>query len=39
MEPGALAPEDQIEAAIEWLQKHPSIHKVLLTGGGGSCYG
>ncbi len=33
MEPGALAPEEEIEAAIEWIRKHPSIHEVLVTGG------
>jgi len=33
MESEALAPGDQIEAAIEWIRKHPSIHEVLLTGG------
>jgi lysine 2,3-aminomutase len=33
MEPGALAPQDQIEAAVEWIRQHPSIHEVLVTGG------
>jgi lysine 2,3-aminomutase len=28
MEPGALAPQDQIEAAVEWIRQHPSIHEV-----------
>jgi lysine 2,3-aminomutase len=33
MEPGALAPPEQIEAAVEWIRRHPSIHEVLVTGG------
>jgi len=33
MEPGALAAQDQIEAAVEWIRQHPSIHEVLVTGG------
>lgn len=33
MEPGALAPEEEIEAAIDWIQDHPAIHEVLMTGG------
>ncbi len=33
MEPGALASEEQIEAAIQWIRNHPAIHEVLVTGG------
>ena len=33
MEPGAMAPEDQLEAAVNWIREHPSIHEVLITGG------
>jgi lysine 2,3-aminomutase len=33
MEPGAMAPEKRINAAVEWLRSHPAIHEVLLTGG------
>ena len=33
MEPGAMATDEQIEAAIEWIRKHPSIYEVLVTGG------
>lgn len=33
MEPGALAPQSQIEAAVDWIHQHPSIHEVLVTGG------
>jgi lysine 2,3-aminomutase len=33
MEPGAMAPEDQLEAAINWIREHPSLHEVLITGG------
>jgi lysine 2,3-aminomutase len=33
MEPGALAPNDEIERAIEWIAAHPAIHEVLVTGG------
>jgi len=31
--PDALAPEEQIEAALSWIREHPAIHEVLLTGG------
>ncbi len=30
---GAFAGVDQIDAAIEWISNHPSIHEVLITGG------
>ena len=33
MEPGALAPGKKIDAAIEWIRRHPAIHEVLITGG------
>lgn len=33
MQPGALASDRQIEAAVEWIRKHPAIHEVLITGG------
>jgi len=33
MAPGALAPSDKIEAALRWIQRHPVIHEVLITGG------
>lgn len=33
MEPGAMAPEDQLEAAVNWIREHPSIYEVLITGG------
>jgi len=33
MSPVALADDDKIDAAIDWIAKHPSIHEVLLTGG------
>ena len=33
MEPGAMAPERKINAAIEWIRDHPAIHEVLITGG------
>ncbi len=33
MEPGALAPDDEIERALEWIAAHPAIHEVLITGG------
>ena len=33
MEPGAMAPQKRIEAAIQWIRKHPAIHEVLVTGG------
>lgn len=33
METGALAPRQRIEKAIEWIEKRPSIHEVLITGG------
>jgi lysine 2,3-aminomutase len=31
--PHALAPPDVIEAACAWIEQHPAIHEVLLTGG------
>jgi lysine 2,3-aminomutase len=33
MEPGAMAPEKRIKAAIDWMRSHPAIHEVLITGG------
>lgn len=33
MEPGAMAPEKRINAAVEWIRSHPAIHEVLITGG------
>ncbi len=33
MAPGALAPEEKIEAACRWLEEHPAIREVLVTGG------
>jgi lysine 2,3-aminomutase len=33
MEPGALANDDAIDRAIEWIESHPAIHEVLMTGG------
>ncbi|UCD83091.1 MAG: KamA family radical SAM protein [Desulfobacterales bacterium] len=33
MEPGAMAPEKRINAAVEWMRSHPAIHEVLITGG------
>ena len=33
MEPGAMAPEKKINAAVEWIRSHPAIHEVLITGG------
>jgi lysine 2,3-aminomutase len=33
MEPGAMAPEERIDAAVQWIRSHPAIHEVLVTGG------
>lgn len=33
MEPGALASPDDMEAAVKWIEDHPVIHDVLITGG------
>lgn len=33
MEPGAMASEKKIDAAVDWIRAHPAIHEVLLTGG------
>ena len=33
MEPGAMASPSQVESAISWIEDHPAIHEVLLTGG------
>lgn len=33
MAPGALAPWEQIDEACRWLQQHPAVHEVLVTGG------
>ncbi len=31
--PDALAPEEKIEQAVDWIEDHPSIHDLLITGG------
>ncbi len=33
MAPGAMAADNEIEAALEWIGNHPGIHEVLVTGG------
>jgi lysine 2,3-aminomutase len=33
MQPGAMASEEDIEAALRWIEDHPAIHEVLVTGG------
>lgn len=33
MAPGALAPPETIDAAIRWIQEHPAVNEVLITGG------
>ncbi len=33
MAPGALAPPEDIAAALKWIEDHPAIHEVLITGG------
>lgn len=33
MMPDALAPPKKIKAALRWIEKHPTIHEVLVTGG------
>ncbi len=33
MAPGALAPQAKIEAAMAWIERHPSVREVLVTGG------
>ncbi len=33
MAPGALAATDQIDAAVDWIRRHPAIKEVLVTGG------
>jgi lysine 2,3-aminomutase len=33
MEPGAMASEEKINAAVEWIRAHPAIQEVLITGG------
>ena len=33
MAPGALAPPETLEAAIRWIENHPSVREVLITGG------
>ncbi|BBO91856.1 KamA family radical SAM protein [Desulfosarcina ovata] len=33
MEPGAMASQKKIDAAVEWIRAHPAIHEVLVTGG------
>jgi lysine 2,3-aminomutase len=33
MQSGAMAPDDKIHEAVEWIRAHPAIHEVLITGG------
>lgn len=33
MQPGAMAPDDQIRKAVRWIRRHPAIKEVLVTGG------
>lgn len=33
MDPAALAPQDEIDAAIRWINAHPAVQEVLITGG------
>jgi lysine 2,3-aminomutase len=33
MQPGALAPEEQIKKAVRWIRRHPAVKEVLVTGG------
>lgn len=33
LSPDAMAPEEKIEAALEWFQSHPAVSEVLITGG------
>jgi lysine 2,3-aminomutase len=33
MQPGAMATDEAIQAAVEWIREHPAIHEVLITGG------
>jgi len=33
MAPDALASEEQIDAAVKWIERHPAVYEVLLTGG------
>jgi len=33
MAPGAMAAEEQLEAAIQWIEQHPTVREVLITGG------
>ncbi len=33
MAPGALAPQQDIAAALKWIEAHPALHEVLITGG------
>lgn len=33
MEPGALASRGDMSAALDWIERHPMIHEVLVTGG------
>lgn len=33
MAPGAMAPEHEMAAALKWIEEHPAIHEVLITGG------
>lgn len=33
MQPGAMASDETIQAAVDWIRGHPAIHEVLITGG------
>lgn len=33
MQPGAMASDEAIQAAADWIREHPAIHEVLITGG------
>ena len=33
MQPGAMATDDKIQEAVDWIREHPAIHEVLITGG------
>lgn len=33
MQPGAMASDDKIQEAVEWIRARPAIHEVLITGG------
>jgi len=33
MAPGAMASKEEVNAALNWIEAHPAIHEVLITGG------